>query len=158
MNFLELRKAEVQLRRITIPRRWVNKGKKKGRGPVLQDPGLITLPPSLEESGTLPSAVKRCYFGLITPQVAGMVASWGSEGSSSLLPAALKSYLPLSLRSTPCWTMAFLPKFFATLADTMRVRSYSTVPLALATGKRSTARPLLGLVSPVVVKETWIGP
>src|SRR5215210_935004 len=158
MNFLELRKAEVQLRRITIPRRWVNKGKKKGRGPVLQDPGLITLPPSLEESGTLPSAVKRCYFGLITPQVAGMVASWGSEGSSSLLPAASKSYLPLSFRSTPCCTITFLPRFLATLAGTEKVRSYSTEPFALATGKRSTASALLGLVSPLVVKDTWMGP
>ncbi len=80
------------LPRIPLPRRSVNKGYKKGRGPVLQDPGLITLPPSLEESGALASAVKRCYlYGLITPQVAGMVASWGSDGSSSLLPAALKS-------------------------------------------------------------------
>jgi hypothetical protein len=69
----------------------VNKGKKKGRGPVLQDPGLVT-PPRRSRKGTLPSAIKGCYFfGLITPQVAGMVASWGSEGSSSLLPAALKS-------------------------------------------------------------------
>jgi hypothetical protein len=30
-NFLELRKAEVQLLRITLLRRWVNEGKKKGR-------------------------------------------------------------------------------------------------------------------------------
>src|SRR5215203_2563486 len=114
--------------------------------------------PSLEESGALASAVKGCYFGFITPQVAGMVASWGRDGSSSLLPAALKSYLPLSFRSTPCCTMAFLPRFFATSAETERVRSYSTEPFALATGKRSTARALSGLVSPLVVKETWIGP
>src|SRR5215211_2133991 len=147
-----------ELLRIPLLRCSVNKGNKKGRGSVLQDPGLITPPPRLSK-GALPSAVKRCYlYGLITPQVAGMVASWGSEGSNSLLPAASKSYLPLSLRSTPCWTMAFLPRFLATSADTMRVRSYSTVPLALATGKRSTARPLSGLVSPVVVKETWMGP
>jgi hypothetical protein len=32
MNFLELRKAEVQLPRIPIPRTSVNSGKKKGRG------------------------------------------------------------------------------------------------------------------------------
>jgi hypothetical protein len=31
------------------------------------------------------------YTGLITPQLAGMVASWGSDGSSSLLPAERKS-------------------------------------------------------------------
>jgi hypothetical protein len=36
VNFLELRKPEVQLRRIPIPRRWVNKGKKKRKGRSLE--------------------------------------------------------------------------------------------------------------------------
>src|SRR5918993_898075 len=155
-NFAESPKGEV--RRIPIPRTPVNKGKEKAGDPFFRTPASLPHPLARGKQGLTPSAVKGCYFGLITPQVAGMVASWGSDGSNSLLPAASKSYLPLSLRSTPCWTMAFLPRFLATSADTMRVRSYSTVPLALATGKRSTASPLLGLVSPVVVKETWMGP
>ena len=32
LNFAELWKAEVQLRRISLPRTLVNKGKKEGRG------------------------------------------------------------------------------------------------------------------------------
>ena len=68
----------------------MNKGTKKG-------PGTRTLgprphPPPLRSRKAGPYlAPKGCYLGLITPQVAGMVASWGSEGSSSLLPAAWKS-------------------------------------------------------------------
>ena len=60
----------------------------KGRGPRVRVPGLLSTPPR-SRKWALPNAIEGCYyFGLITPQVAGMVASWGSEGSSSLLPAA----------------------------------------------------------------------
>jgi hypothetical protein len=42
MNFLELRKAEVQLPRIPIPRTRVNKGISKGRNPLLEEsPGRL---------------------------------------------------------------------------------------------------------------------
>ena len=59
----------------------MNKGKEEGRG-VVPRPPLALLREELLEP----------YFtGLINPQVAGMVASWGSDGLSSLLPAALKS-------------------------------------------------------------------
>src|ERR687897_589194 len=40
-NFLELRKAEVQLRRIHLPRTWVNRGKEKGRGAATRSPGTL---------------------------------------------------------------------------------------------------------------------
>src|SRR5215210_7746511 len=36
VNFGELRKAEVQLRRIHLPRTWVNRGKSKGRSPDME--------------------------------------------------------------------------------------------------------------------------
>jgi hypothetical protein len=72
-NFRELWIGEV--RRIPLPRTPVHKGKEKGPGPKVRDPGLLTPPPSLEENGVLPSAIAGCYFGLITPQVAGIVAS-----------------------------------------------------------------------------------
>src|SRR5215208_6565294 len=50
-NFEDLRKAEVELPRIPIPRTWVNKGKREGRGPVFWDPGLLTLPPRSRKAG-----------------------------------------------------------------------------------------------------------
>src|SRR5215216_7296101 len=51
-----------------------------------------TLPPRSGKGALTTNAKNGCYFfGLITPHVAGMVASWGRDGSSSLLPAALKS-------------------------------------------------------------------
>jgi hypothetical protein len=77
--------------RTHLPRTSVNKGMKKGRDPYSRT--LASLPhPLARGKRALPNAIEGCYFfGLITPQVAGMVASWGSEGSSSLLPAALKS-------------------------------------------------------------------
>jgi hypothetical protein len=45
-NFVELRKSEVQLRRIPLPRTWVNKGMKKGRSTLLcpQSPWLGSSP------------------------------------------------------------------------------------------------------------------
>ena len=36
LNFLELRKAEVQLRRIPLPRTPMNKGVRKGRSPEME--------------------------------------------------------------------------------------------------------------------------
>src|SRR5919112_5835877 len=105
-----------------------------------------------------PSGKGQPLTGSIVPQLAGIVASWGSEGSRSLGPAASSSYMPLPLRSTPCWTMANSPSLSATFFGTPNVRSYVRVPSSLATGKRSTASPLSGLVSPSVVNDVRMGP
>ena len=63
-NFSEPRKAEVQLLRITLLRASVNKGKKKA--------GVLEYGSSASLAHPL---ARGSYFGLITPQVAGMVAS-----------------------------------------------------------------------------------
>jgi hypothetical protein len=87
-----LQNAGYRLPRIPLPRTPVNKGKEKAGDPYFRTPASLPHHLARGKQGLTPSAVKRCYlFGLITPQVAGRVASWGSEGSSSLLPAALKS-------------------------------------------------------------------
>ena len=52
-------------------------------------PASVLPPPSQE--GKRSVALPYLPIGSMTPQLAGMVASWGSEGSNSLLPAALKS-------------------------------------------------------------------
>ncbi|CAM5563350.1 hypothetical protein SCALM49S_09172 [Streptomyces californicus] len=91
------------------------------------------------------------------PQVAGAVASWGSFGSSSLLPAP-KSYFPSSFRSIPCWTTCKSLRWSATSRETVIVREYVSLPSLSATGIRSTARPLSFDVSPLVVKEMLMSP
>ena len=71
-----MRHPAYQLLRIPLPRTPVNKGVKKGRDPYFRTPASLYTTPSLWLRGGLTtSAVKGCYFGLITPQVAGMVAS-----------------------------------------------------------------------------------
>jgi hypothetical protein len=62
VNFLELRKAEVQLPRITIPRTRVNKGKKKGRD--RQEPRLFQLARSLSLSVCVPRLAPLVYDNL----------------------------------------------------------------------------------------------
>jgi hypothetical protein len=63
------------LRRIPLLGSRVNKGKKKGRDPYSRTPASLYTTPRSGKGGLTTSAIKGCYFGLITPQVAGMVAS-----------------------------------------------------------------------------------
>ncbi len=92
------------------------------------------------------------------PQLVGAVASWGSFGSSSLLPAPSKSYLPFLLRSIPCCTMCRSLRWSTTACETVIVRLYETLPCLFAMGMRSTARPLVAWVSPIVVSEMLMSP
>jgi hypothetical protein len=77
-----------ELRRIPTSTHLGEQGQEKGPEPLEEEPGLGILPPYLR--GCLITLPYRAN-GVMTPQVAGMVASWGSDGSSSLLPADLKS-------------------------------------------------------------------
>jgi hypothetical protein len=86
---------------------------KEGRSPYNKTPA---------GSRYYPSSKGQPLTGRILPQLAGIVASCGSEGSRSLGPAASSSYTPLPLRSTPCWTMANSPSLPDTSLGTPNVR------------------------------------